>query len=168
MAQPIKNLIVDSLRARVYATQDQLVQEAAREVQSYLQQVLMAQGRAAAIFATGNSQIQFLRQLVNLGGADWSKITLFHMDEYLGISADHPASFRRYMRERVASLTSRSSLLRSACSSSRRSTPPPATVGMTRRGFAAISVVTSFVTAFGSAKVRAMQLWSRDSTPLGV
>ncbi len=104
MAQPIKNLIVDSLRARVYATQDQLVQEAAREVQSYLQQVLMAQGRAAAIFATGNSQIQFLRQLVNLGGADWSKITLFHMDEYLGISADHPASFRRYMRERVASL----------------------------------------------------------------
>ena len=104
MAQPIKNLIVDSLRARVYATQDQLVQEAAREVQSYLQQVLMAQGRAAAIFATGNSQIQFLRQLVNLGGADWTKITLFHMDEYLGISADHPASFRRYMRERVASL----------------------------------------------------------------
>src|SRR5919197_6772288 len=104
MAQPIRNWMVDSLRVRVYATQDQLVQEAAREVQSHLQQALMAQGRAAAILATGNSQIKFLRQLVNLGGVDWSKITLFHMDEYLGLSANHPASFRRYMRERVASL----------------------------------------------------------------
>ncbi len=36
-----------------------------------------------------------------MGGVDWSRITLFHLDEYLGITADHPASFRRYMRERV-------------------------------------------------------------------
>src|SRR5213593_1156823 len=104
MAQPLKNFVVDSLRVRVYATLDQLVQDAAREVESYLQQVLMAQGRAAAILATGNSQIRFLQQLAKLGGVDWSWITLFHMDEYLGLSADHPASFRRYMRERVASL----------------------------------------------------------------
>ena len=104
MAQPIKNFVVDSLRVRVYATQDQLVQEAAREVESYLQQVLMAQGRAAVILATGNSQIRFLQQLAKMGGVDWSRITLFHMDEYLGLSAEHPASFRRYMRERVASL----------------------------------------------------------------
>jgi glucosamine-6-phosphate deaminase len=41
---------------------------------------------------------------VALGGIDWSKVTLFHMDEYLGISADHPASFRYYMKERVESL----------------------------------------------------------------
>ena len=104
MAQPIKSFVVDSLRVRVYATQDQLVQDAAREVESYLQQVFMAQGSAAAILATGNSQIRFLQQLVNLGGVDWSRITLFHMDEYLGLSADHPASFRHYMRERVVGL----------------------------------------------------------------
>src|SRR5207302_2298835 len=101
MAQPIKNFVADSLRVRVYATQDDLVQDAAREVQSYLQQVFLAQSCAAAVLATGNSQIKFLEQLVRLGGVDWSKITLFHMDEYLGISADHPASFRRYMKERV-------------------------------------------------------------------
>ena len=104
MAQPIKNFVVDSLRVRVYATQDDLVQDAAREVQSYLQQVFLAQGRAAAILATGNSQIKFLEQLVRLGSVDWSKITLFHMDEYLGIPADHPASFRHYLRERVEQL----------------------------------------------------------------
>src|SRR5256885_1258275 len=104
MAQPIKNFVADSLRVRVYATQDDLVQDAAREVQSYLQQVFLTQGCAAAVLATGNSQIKFLEQLVKLGGVDWSKVTLFHMDEYLGIPQDHPASFRRYLRERVARL----------------------------------------------------------------
>jgi glucosamine-6-phosphate deaminase len=104
MAQPIKSFTVDSLRVRVYATQDQLVQDAAREAGNYLQEAMLAHGRATAILATGNSQIRFLQQLAKLSGVDWSRITLFHMDEYLGISADHPASFRRYMRERVAAL----------------------------------------------------------------
>jgi len=104
MAQPIKNFVADSLRVRVYATQDDLVQDAAREVQSYLQQVFLAQSCAAAVLATGNSQIKFLERLVKLGGVDWSKVTFFHMDEYLGIPAGHPASFRRCMRERVESL----------------------------------------------------------------
>ena len=104
MPQPTKSFTVDSLRVRVHATQDQLVQDAAREVRSFVQETLLAQGRATAILATGNSQIGFLDQLVRLGGVDWSKITLFHMDEYLGLPADHPASFRHYMRERVESL----------------------------------------------------------------
>jgi len=104
MAKSVKSFVVDSLRVRVYATQDEMVQDAAREVQSYFQQVFLAQGRATAVLATGNSQIKFLEQLVRLGGVDWSKITLFHMDEYLGIPADHPASFVRYMRERVEQL----------------------------------------------------------------
>src|SRR5262249_27781458 len=59
------------------------------------------EGRASAILATGNSQIQFLEALAALGGVDWSKLTLFHMDEYLGLDAGHSASFRRYLRERV-------------------------------------------------------------------
>ena len=101
MTGPIKTFTVDSLRVRVYATQEQLVHDVAREVQNYLVETVLAQRSAAAILATGNSQVKFLEQLVRLGGVDWSKITLFHMDEYLGISADHPASFRRYMRERV-------------------------------------------------------------------
>jgi glucosamine-6-phosphate deaminase len=104
MAHSVKSFVVDLLRVRVYATQDEMVQDGAREVQSYLQQVFLAQGRASAVLATGNSQIKFLEQLVRLGGVDWSKITLFHMDEYLGMPADHPASFVRYMRERVEQL----------------------------------------------------------------
>src|SRR2546430_16341680 len=94
MAQPIKNFVADSLRVRVYATQGDLVQDAAREVQSYLLQVFLAQGRATAILATGNSQIKFLEQLARLGGVDWPKVTLFHLAECLGLPPDHPARFR--------------------------------------------------------------------------
>jgi len=104
MAQPIRTFVADSLRVRVYSTQDQLVQDVAREVLGFVQQTLLAQERATAILATGNSQIRFLEQLVQLGGVDWSRIALFHMDEYLGLPADHPASFRHYLRQRVARL----------------------------------------------------------------
>ena len=104
MDKAVKSFVVDSLRVRVYATQDEMVQDAAREVQSYFQQVFLAQRSAAAILATGNSQVKFLEQLVRIGGVDWSKITLLHMDEYLGIPSGHPASFARYMRERVEQL----------------------------------------------------------------
>ncbi len=100
----VQSFQVDSLPVRVYPTQDDMSAAVAAEVQQYLREVIARQGSAAAILATGNSQIQFLARLVALGGVDWSAVTLFHMDEYLGIGADHPASFRRYLRERVESL----------------------------------------------------------------
>jgi glucosamine-6-phosphate deaminase len=103
VAAPIKTFIADSLPVRVYATQTDLSQDVARFAQRCLKDTLATRGSAAAILATGNSQIKFLDELIRLGGVDWSKITLFHMDEYLGISATHKASFRRYMRERVES-----------------------------------------------------------------
>ncbi|HMC26970.1 MAG TPA: glucosamine-6-phosphate deaminase [Verrucomicrobiae bacterium] len=99
--QPTKTFLADSLPVRVYASQGELARDVAQIARTYLLDVLAKQGSAAVILATGNSQIEFLEALIALGGFDWSKITLFHMDEYLGITADHPASFRRYMRERV-------------------------------------------------------------------
>jgi glucosamine-6-phosphate deaminase len=104
MSAPLRTFTVEALNVRVYANQEDLAKEVTRDVQAHLQEALRVHGRAAAIMATGNSQIRFLEQLVRLGGIDWSRITLFHMDEYLGISGDHKASFRRYMRERVETL----------------------------------------------------------------
>ena len=101
MTIAIKTLQIDSLPVRVYETQADLAREVARTAHDHLTDVLAQKGAAAVILATGNSQIKFLEQLISLGGIDWSKITLFHMDEYLGIDANHTASFRRYMRERV-------------------------------------------------------------------
>lgn len=100
---PIKTFQAEALSVRVYAGQADLSQDVARITQAYLRETLATKGSAAAILATGNSQIKFLEELVRLGGVDWSKITLFHMDEYLGIDGGHKASFRRYMRERVES-----------------------------------------------------------------
>ena len=93
----VRSFRVDSLSVRVCADRPALARDAAEMAHEYLTSVLTRQGQAAVILATGNSQIQFLENLVGLGGIDWSKVTLFHMDEYLGIDANHTASFRRYM-----------------------------------------------------------------------
>jgi glucosamine-6-phosphate deaminase len=94
----------DDLNVQVFDSLDDLAQDAAAEVNKFLSATLRENGSAVAILATGNSQIQFLKRLVALEGVDWSKITLFHMDEYMGIDAHHKASFRKYMRERVQTL----------------------------------------------------------------
>ena len=102
--QPIRDRVVDQLRVRTFGRQEDLAEWVALTVRDHLTNVLEHQPTAAAVLATGNSQIQFLRRLVQLGGVDWTRVTLFHMDEYLGITPDHPASFGRYMREKVESL----------------------------------------------------------------
>jgi glucosamine-6-phosphate deaminase len=101
MTTAVKTLQIDSLPVRIYQTQTDLARDVARIAHEHLTDVLARRGSAAAILATGNSQIKFLEELISLGSIDWSRITLFHMDEYLGIDANHTASFRRYMRERV-------------------------------------------------------------------
>src|SRR5258708_18895625 len=100
----VNSFTVDLLEVRIYPSQDDLSRAVAADVHAYLKEVIARQGEAAAILATGRSQIKFLAQLVAMPGVDWSKVTLFHMDEYLGIDGAHPASFRRYMRERVETL----------------------------------------------------------------
>ena len=100
----MKTFSVDQLLVRVYPTHSELAQDAAKIAHNYLKSTLNTQGYGTVILATGNSQIQFLQALVTLGDLDWSKITCFHLDEYLGISPSHRASFRRYLREKVENL----------------------------------------------------------------
>lgn len=102
--QPTRCFKKDELNVEVFASQPEMALNAAHTVREYLIERIESNGAARAILATGNSQIQFLKTLIDLGGVDWSKVTLFHMDEYLGISATHKASFRLYMKERVESL----------------------------------------------------------------
>ena len=101
---PVRSFHVDQLPVDVFASNDAMSEFVAHHVRSILIDAVARQGSAAAILATGNSQIRFLKRLVELGGIDWSRVTLFHMDEYLGIPAEHPAGFRRYMKDRVESL----------------------------------------------------------------
>ena len=102
--QPVRQFKKDALNVEIFESQPAMALNAAHTVRNYLIGQLEANGSVRAILATGNSQIQFLKTLIDLGGVDWSRVTLFHMDEYLGISETHKASFRLYMKERVESL----------------------------------------------------------------
>ncbi len=100
----IRELKVDALSVRVFDGQESLGTAAALAASDYSGGRIRERGTARVILATGNSQIMFLKKLIALQTVDWSRVTLFHMDEYLGIDANHKASFRRYLKERVESL----------------------------------------------------------------
>lgn len=100
---PVKTFTANALAVRVYETDDALAADAASVAHQCLKEAVDARGHAAAILASAASQVKFLGALTALPGLDWSVVTLFHMDEYLGVTAEHPASFRRFMRERVES-----------------------------------------------------------------
>lgn len=97
---PARTFTVDSLSVRVHASLPELADDAASEALAILTTALRERGEAFVIVATGNSQLAFLDALAKKG-LDASKITFFHLDEYLGLSDQHSASFRRYLRERV-------------------------------------------------------------------
>ena len=97
----LQEFSVDALKVRVFADEPVLAAEAAALAATQLKSAIAKQGSAAAILASGNSQLHFLENLFVRADIDWSAVTCFHMDEYLGVTADHPASFRRYMREHV-------------------------------------------------------------------
>ncbi len=61
---------------------------------------LAAQGECRIIVATGASQFEMLTQLAKEPDIDWGKVTIFHLDEYVGLPESHPASFRKYIKER--------------------------------------------------------------------
>jgi glucosamine-6-phosphate deaminase len=74
---------------------------AADRASASLKQALKKRALVRILVATGNSQIRFLELLTSEAGIDWSRVELFHLDEYVGIGAEHPASFARYILKRV-------------------------------------------------------------------
>jgi len=100
-SSPARSFHADRLPVRIFATLADLAAAAAEDAAAVLIAAIAARGRARAIIATGNSQDQFLGELVQRPGIAWSKVELFHMDEYLGMPMTHPASFRRYLKQRV-------------------------------------------------------------------
>jgi glucosamine-6-phosphate deaminase len=91
------------MKIAVHLDADVMARAAAETAVRILRNALQRQGRAAFVAATGASQFNFLKHLVTAPGIAWERTTMFHLDEYIGMSADHPASFRRYLRERLTS-----------------------------------------------------------------
>jgi len=94
--------MVDSLHVAVFDDLPSLARAAAADAAAELRSAVADRGEASVMLATGNSQLAFLAELVQIGDIPWNRVRAFHMDEYVGLPATHPASFQRYMRERVA------------------------------------------------------------------
>ena len=92
---------VDNLSVRINNSTEKLAQDAAILAINYLQSLLAHQETASVILATGNSQLKFLDKIASNKNIDWSRIVLFHLDEYLGIKAEHPGSFRYYLHHKL-------------------------------------------------------------------
>ncbi len=85
----------------IYPTKTTLGGAAAAEAAEAIRAAVSESGRARIIAATGASQFEFLAALVSMPDVPWAQVEMFHLDEYIGFSADHPASFRKYLRERL-------------------------------------------------------------------
>lgn len=88
------------IEINVVADKDELGRRAAARGAEAIRAAIAERGEATIIVATGASQFELLKHLATEQGIDWSKVTAFHLDEYVGLSEDHPASFRRYLKER--------------------------------------------------------------------
>jgi glucosamine-6-phosphate deaminase len=85
---------------KIFADKNQLGAAAAAQAAAVIVTAIAERGQARIIAATGASQFEFLQALVGHPEIDWSKVEMFHLDEYIGLPITHPASFRKYLRER--------------------------------------------------------------------
>jgi len=86
---------------RTYADRAAMSVAAADHAAGLLRETIARKGAARLVVATGASQLEFLAALVAAPGIKWNKVELFHLDEYVGLPITHPASFRRYLHDRL-------------------------------------------------------------------
>ena len=89
------------MQTRILPDKAALGAAAAADAASVLRDAIARQGHACVVAATGASQFEFLDALTSAPDVDWDRTTFFHLDEYVGLPASHPASFRRYLKERI-------------------------------------------------------------------
>ncbi len=87
------------MKVETYNTPHELGKAAGRQAAQFIREAIETNGAANIILATGTSQFETLKQLVS-EDIDWSKVIMFHLDEYIGLPATHHASFRKYLHER--------------------------------------------------------------------
>ena len=94
---------VDELPISIFRTNEEMGEAAALAAADIIKAAVQERGTANIIIATGNSQLTFLAALRGLSGMDWSKVSIFHMDEYIDLPDGHPASFPTFLRQHLLS-----------------------------------------------------------------
>jgi glucosamine-6-phosphate deaminase len=89
------------MNIRILGDKYLLANAAAGQAATTIRNSIRENGGARIIAATGASQFEFLDVLTNAPDIDWKRVELFHLDEYIGIPARHPASFRKYLLDRL-------------------------------------------------------------------
>ena len=91
------------MNIQVFENVNELGNAAGSAAARLIRKAIKENGTANIILATGASQFEPLNQLISERDIDWSKVIMFHLDEYIGLPATHPASFRKYLQERFLS-----------------------------------------------------------------
>ncbi len=86
---------------KVFEDKISLSATAAQHAATAVRRAILDRGRARIVAATGTSQLDFLDALTKAENIDWQRVEMFHLDEYVGLSITHPASFRKYLLERL-------------------------------------------------------------------
>lgn len=89
------------MNIKVFEDKHSLGRAAAQQAAGAIGRAIQKNGQARIIAATGASQFELLDSLTSLPGIDWERVELFHLDEYIGLPAKHPASFRNYLLSRL-------------------------------------------------------------------
>lgn len=90
---------------KMFSTKQEMALAAAEHATESLGMLLREQETVRLLAATGASQIEFLNRLTATRDIDWPRVELFHLDEYMGLGIEHPASFARYIKERIIDRT---------------------------------------------------------------
>ena len=86
---------------RVFDDRLSLGAAAAEQAATAIRRAIVDRGRVRIVVATGTSQLDFLDALTKAESIDWQRVEMFHLDEYVGLPITHPASFRKYLLERL-------------------------------------------------------------------
>ncbi|HEY1056598.1 MAG TPA: 6-phosphogluconolactonase, partial [Emticicia sp.] len=78
----------------------ELGEKAGKSAAKKIKKTIAENGQVNIILATGSSQFETISNLLKDSDIDWSKVNMFHLDEYIGLSDSHQASFRKYLQER--------------------------------------------------------------------
>ena len=89
------------MQINISDTKPELGKRAAARGAQWIREAQKKSPAISIVVATGASQFEMLSELVKAPEVDWSKITAFHLDEYVGLPESHPASFRKFLRERL-------------------------------------------------------------------
>jgi len=89
------------VQVKTYIDRSTMSLAAARHAAQVLRAAIQARGGVRIVAATGASQFDFLEALTAAPDIDWTRVEMFHLDEYVGVPIDHPASFRKYLLERL-------------------------------------------------------------------